>query len=279
MKCFALFTDASLNPGLKLGVGAYLLIPSSFLENPLHLIKRSEVDKRLTVRRFEGMSSTKLEVQTVLWALEEFRNESKGSGLAKLHVYSDSQCVEGLLRRRRGLEDNSFCGKKSDRPLKNASLYRKYYQLHDKLGFKVTKVAGHTRPRSHDAIQRIFSFVDQGVRKTLKIWMRKLKAETAEWSLYMVRCRDGSLYTGISSEVPRRFAEHQEMGKKGAKYLRGKGPLELVFCKKVGNKALALKTEYKLKRLSKSKKESIIKTPHGNLPGLQGLDLYTSLGL
>lgn len=78
-----------------------------------------------------------------------------------------------------------------------------------------------------------------------------------KWYLYIVRCRNGSLYTGIATDVERRFAEHQE--NKGAKYLRGRGPLELVFKKQIGKRELALKIERLVKKLSRLKKEKLLK--------------------
>ena len=77
----------------------------------------------------------------------------------------------------------------------------------------------------------------------------------------MVRCRHGSLYTGIATDVESRLADHR--ANKGAKYLRGRGPLKLVFKKQIGKKGLALKAEHKLKRLPKHKKEALIKTGAG----------------
>ena len=74
MDSIALFTDVSLNPKRKLGVGAYLIVPASFLEVSPRSIEISELAERLVVRRFEGTSSTTLEVQTVLWALDDYRN-------------------------------------------------------------------------------------------------------------------------------------------------------------------------------------------------------------
>jgi len=82
-----------------------------------------------------------------------------------------------------------------------------------------------------------------------------------KWYLYIVRCRDGSLYTGIATDVERRFAEHQE--NKGAKYLRGRGPLKLVFKKEMGKRGLALKIERLVKKLPKLKKEKLIKEDAG----------------
>ncbi len=84
----------------------------------------------------------------------------------------------------------------------------------------------------------------------------------SDWYLYMVRCRDGSLYTGISTNVARRFEQHQGEGVKGSKYLRGKKPLSLALQKKVGSKSLASKVEIKVKKLSKADKESLISVPH-----------------
>jgi putative endonuclease len=83
----------------------------------------------------------------------------------------------------------------------------------------------------------------------------------SDWYLYMIRCRDGSLYTGISTDVARRFDQHREAGNAGSKYLKGRGPLALVFEKKLGNKNLALKVERRVKKLSKAEKEKIVVTP------------------
>jgi putative endonuclease len=78
----------------------------------------------------------------------------------------------------------------------------------------------------------------------------------SEWFLYMVRCHGGSLYTGIATDIARRFAEHQSG--KGAKYLRGRAPLKLAFSEKIGKRSLALKLERLIKRLPKNKKERIV---------------------
>ena len=80
-----------------------------------------------------------------------------------------------------------------------------------------------------------------------------------DWYLYVVRCHDGSLYTGISTDVARRFAQHQRAGSAGSNYLKGKGPLTLVFQKNLGSRGLALRVESKVKKLSKAKKEALVK--------------------
>ena len=83
----------------------------------------------------------------------------------------------------------------------------------------------------------------------------------SDWYLYMVRCHDGSLYTGISTAVERRFAQHQGNGDSGSKYLRSRGPLTLVFQKRLGTRSLALKVESKVKKLPREKKERLIEVP------------------
>jgi putative endonuclease len=80
----------------------------------------------------------------------------------------------------------------------------------------------------------------------------------SQWYIYIVRCCDGSLYTGITIDVARRFAEHCGKGKAGAKYLKSRRPLKLVFQAKIGNQALAMKVERKVKKLPKDKKEKLI---------------------
>jgi putative endonuclease len=76
------------------------------------------------------------------------------------------------------------------------------------------------------------------------------------WYLYLVRCGDGTIYTGISNDVPRRLAAHR-CGR-GARYLRGRGPLSLARKIRVGAVGDALKAERKVKRMSPARKEKLI---------------------
>ncbi|MBL4581590.1 MAG: GIY-YIG nuclease family protein [Gammaproteobacteria bacterium] len=84
--------------------------------------------------------------------------------------------------------------------------------------------------------------------------------EATAWSLYLVRTAEGSLYTGVTTDVQRRFSEHENKDKKnkGAKALRGRGPLTLVFTTVVGNRSDALKLEYRVKQLSRADKQRLI---------------------
>jgi len=79
----------------------------------------------------------------------------------------------------------------------------------------------------------------------------------AEYSVYIVRCGDGSYYTGIATDVTRRIAEH-ESSPRGAKYLRGRGPLTVVFAEAVGDRSIASRLEYHVKQLDRAGKEKLI---------------------
>ena len=76
------------------------------------------------------------------------------------------------------------------------------------------------------------------------------------WKLYILRCRDGSLYTGITTDVEKRFEAHNSG--KGAKYTRGRGPLELVYREECGDHSAALKRELEIKALSREEKMKLI---------------------
>jgi ribonuclease HI len=171
MNSFALFTDVSVNPRRRHGVGGYVLVPVSFLGLGPHGIEQSALAARIKTMRFAETSSTKLEVQTVLWALEDLREELTGAAPGSLRMYTDSQCVAGLLGRRAGLTDSDFVARRSGRQLVQAPLYRAFYAAHDRLGFQLIKVAGHARADTHDTVQRIFSYVDREVRRALALWM------------------------------------------------------------------------------------------------------------
>ena len=85
-----------------------------------------------------------------------------------------------------------------------------------------------------------------------------LKTGGQKWWVYLVRCKNNSLYTGITLDVEKRFSQHQHSQKKAAKYFWGKRPLRLVAQKEIGEKSLALKVEHWIKRLKKSPKEELV---------------------
>ena len=77
------------------------------------------------------------------------------------------------------------------------------------------------------------------------------------WKLYILRCGDGSLYTGITTDVQKRLETHRSG--KGAKYTRGRSPLELVYEEECGDHSVALKRELEIKALSREEKLNLIK--------------------
>ncbi|HEI8867811.1 GIY-YIG nuclease family protein [Serratia sp. AKBS12] len=86
-----------------------------------------------------------------------------------------------------------------------------------------------------------------------------VSSQATTWHLYMLRLPNGMLYTGITTDVQRRLAQHQ--AGKGAKSLRGKGELTLAFHCPAGDRSLALRLEYRVKQLSKKQKERLVSHP------------------
>lgn len=84
-----------------------------------------------------------------------------------------------------------------------------------------------------------------------------LAVSDRHYSVYILRCGDGSLYTGIAIDVARRLREHAA-GARGAKYLRGRGPLQLVFSRPVGDRCRASRAEHRIKQLDRPRKEALI---------------------
>lgn len=78
-----------------------------------------------------------------------------------------------------------------------------------------------------------------------------------EFSVYIVRCADDTYYTGIAADVARRMIEHGS-SPRGAKYLKGRGPLQLVFSEAVGDRSKALRLEYRIKQLTRGDKKALI---------------------
>jgi putative endonuclease len=91
----------------------------------------------------------------------------------------------------------------------------------------------------------------------------KMKREKAEginndtWHVYMVRCSDGTLYTGITNDLEKRIKAHNS-GKDGARYTRSRRPVKLVYSEEVDSKSTAAKLEYKIKKMTRAKKMEMI---------------------
>jgi len=150
-----LFTDGSVNTQSNIGYGAYLAVSERGLSVDL-------LRTRVKVRRFEDTSSTKLELQTLLWALSDI--QAMGS---KVIVYTDSQNIMGLQGRRDRFEQNVYHSKKNKR-LNNYELYQEFYRIIDQLDCELVKVRGHQASNQKDDIDRLFTLVDRASRNALR---------------------------------------------------------------------------------------------------------------
>ena len=146
-----LFTDTSVNTQSYIGYGAYLAVP----ETKLSL---DSLSLRVKVKRFEHTSSTKLELQTLLWALSDIQALT-----CKVIVYTDSQNIMGLQARRDRFEQNDYRSKKKRR-LNNYKLYQEFFRITDQLDCKFVKVSGHLVSNQKDDINRLFTLVDRASR-------------------------------------------------------------------------------------------------------------------
>jgi putative endonuclease len=86
-----------------------------------------------------------------------------------------------------------------------------------------------------------------------------MKKDSDIWYVYMVRCNDGTLYTGITTDLKKRVEAHNS-GKDGARYTRSRRPVELVYSEQVESKSAAARLEYRFKRLPLAKKEILVKS-------------------
>ena len=155
MKKIRLFTDGSVHTQSNIGYGAFLLVENESL--PIETLKT-----KVTTKRFENTTSTKLELQILLWALNEIPPTSQ-----QLIIYTDSQNIIGLPARRNRLEQNDFHTSKNQL-LRNHKLYQAFYQLLDKLNFELVKIKGHLPTKEKDRMAQLFSLVDKAARKALR---------------------------------------------------------------------------------------------------------------
>src|SRR5210317_2152863 len=150
-----LLADGSVNTQSNIGYGAYLAVS----ERGLSL---DSLRTRVKVKRFEHTSSTKLELQTLLWALSDIQALGR-----KVIVYTDSQNIMGLQGRRDRFEQNDYRSKKNKR-LNNYELYQEFFRIFDHLNCELVKVRGHQVSNQKDEIDKLFTLVDRASRKALR---------------------------------------------------------------------------------------------------------------
>ena len=88
--------------------------------------------------------------------------------------------------------------------------------------------------------------------------MKQPDVPRKDWSVYILRCRDGTLYTGITIDVERRLHEHNQVDSKAARYLKTRRPVELVYQERAPSRGEAMKRERAIKKLSRDRKLKLI---------------------
>lgn len=155
MSRILLFTDGSVNTQSNVGYGAYVNV---YEGEPFNADKLPPIH----LKAFEQTSSTKLELQTLLWALEEV----KGLG-AHIIIHTDSQNIIGLPNRKERFEKSHFLTKKN-KLIGNYVLYQAFYKMMDELECTLVKVKGHKLSDTKDEMDRYFTLVDRASREALR---------------------------------------------------------------------------------------------------------------
>ena len=149
-----LFCDGSVNPQIKVGFGAYFILDEN-IQN-----------QNIKTKKFENTSSTKLELEVLLWALEDENIEE-----TKVQVYTDCQNIFSLLNRREKLESNNF-KTSTNKIVKNELLYKEFYSFIDKYEIEFIKVKGHKKSSLKDEIDKAFNLVDKASRSALREFIK-----------------------------------------------------------------------------------------------------------
>lgn len=150
-----LITDGSVNTLSEIGYGAYLIVSD-------HNLSIERLKSQVKIKRFEETSSTKLELQTLLWALSEVQVNDH-----EVIVYTDSQNIIGLEGRRERFEKNDYRSRKNEL-IKNHQLYREFYKAIDQLDCEFIKVPGHKVSNQKNHIDKLFTIVDRASRNALR---------------------------------------------------------------------------------------------------------------
>lgn len=155
MDTFFLFTDGSVDTKSKIGFGAFLFISELAISPTL-------AEQNIHLKRFEETSSSKLELQTLICALNAISVDN-----IKLIVFTDSQNIIGLPGRREKLERNEYLSK-NGKLLDNHDLYRSFFNLIDQRDVTFEKVKGHQRSHQKNKSDDLFTLVDRASRKALR---------------------------------------------------------------------------------------------------------------
>lgn len=155
MNNIMLFTDGSVNNVSKTGYGAYLIIDGSESDGKTLISK-------IKIKKFENTTSVKLELQTMLWALENI-----GLSEHRITIYTDSQNIISLKKRRGKFEENNYLTSKK-KLIENYKFYQDYFRITDRLNCEIIKVKGHIKSDKKTYIDKYFTMVDKASRKAMR---------------------------------------------------------------------------------------------------------------
>ena len=148
-----LFTDGSVNTTTKIGVGGYLICSE---------ISNNLLESDVVLKTLQNTSSTKLELQTFLWAIRQVNHERKN-----VIAFSDSQNLISLIDRKEKLIKNNF--KSSTwKLLNNAELYQEFYNITKGLNIEFVKLKGHSKMEFKSDFDKVFKLVDKATRRALR---------------------------------------------------------------------------------------------------------------
>ncbi|HET8859597.1 ribonuclease HI [Marivirga sp.] len=150
-----LFIDGSVNNQLKLGCGAYLVVNENEEFN-------DQLKLRIKTKLFANTSSTKLELQILLWALSEMIETG-----SKQMVYTDSQNIVWLKSRRTRLEQNDYHSS-NQKLLNHHELYREFFTMMDQRNCDFVKIEGHQPDKNKNYNDQLFTLVDRAARRGLR---------------------------------------------------------------------------------------------------------------
>lgn len=162
MPTLILFTDGSVNTKTRIGFGAYLAVTD--LDSPV-----IDLTTKIKVKKVTNTSSTKLELQTLLWAINDAALTSE-TEIADIVIYTDSQNIVGLPARRSGLEQRGYYSG-NGRRLNNTELYQQFYAMMEHYNYQIIKVAGHKPKQTKNTVDKLFSLVDNASRSALRAYL------------------------------------------------------------------------------------------------------------
>jgi ribonuclease HI len=156
-----LYTDASFSKKDKTGVAGFVLFNNEEDQSSGNIA--SSVVKTIVIKE---ENNVRVELKSVILALEYCIADTP------IELYTDSRSVTDLLSRREKLEASGYVSKNKNKVLSNADLYKKLFQIYDRVHPDIHWIKGHAPKNEQDQAQKNFSYIDRLVRKKLRDLLR-----------------------------------------------------------------------------------------------------------